>query len=71
MHPPLVTLAAVRASDATMKAYVMLLGLALVFAAGTACFGIFSKSADRAGSARSCDGLDGQARRECEQQRNR
>ncbi len=43
-------------------------GLALVFAAGVACFGLFSSNdADRA-PADPCAGLTGQAKVDCEQQ---
>ena len=42
-------------------------GLALVFAAGVACFGLFSSNdADRA-PADPCAGLTGQAKVDCEQ----
>ncbi len=50
-----------------MKTTMMLLGLAGVMAAGVACFGMFSdKSKDPAAIEKSCDGLEGQARIDCE-----
>jgi len=49
-----------------MKTAVMLLGLALVTGAGLACFGMFSDSKDSAAIERSCEGLTGQAKIDCE-----
>jgi hypothetical protein len=49
------------------KTIVMLLGLAGIFLAGTACFGLFTSRDDRAASpVAACAGLEGQARLDCE-----
>jgi hypothetical protein len=52
-----------------MKTIVMLLGLAGVFAAGTACFGLFSSSKPEPSdtTVEACAGLSGQAKIDCEQ----
>lgn len=53
----------------TMKTATMLLGLAGVFAAGTACFGLFTRTDPGAEtSVAACAGLSGQAKTDCEQQ---
>jgi hypothetical protein len=51
------------------KRMTMLLGLAGVFLAGTACFGLFASREDSAREAEipECAGLSGQARVDCEQ----
>lgn len=51
------------------KTIVMLLGLAGVFAAGTACFGLFNGKSDREerSAVEACAGLSGQAKVDCEQ----
>lgn len=49
-----------------MKTLVMIAGLAAVFAAGSACFGLLSRRPDPHPGAAACDGLDGDARRACE-----
>lgn len=50
------------------KTMLMLLGLAGVFAAGTACFGLFSSDSPRPtqGEVEACAGLSGQAKVDCE-----
>jgi hypothetical protein len=50
------------------KTIVMLLGLAGVFAAGSACFGLFSseKPAPPETQVEACAGLSGQAKIDCE-----
>jgi hypothetical protein len=50
------------------KTTLMLLGLAGVFAAGTACFGLFSSDSSKppAGQVEACAGLSGQAKVDCE-----
>lgn len=48
-----------------LKTTLNLLALALVFATGVACFGMFGGSKDDAVPA-SCDGLTGQAKLDCE-----
>lgn len=53
----------------TTKDLVMLSGLAIVLAAGTACFGLFtSKDDSAADTPAACAGLEGQALKDCEQQ---
>lgn len=53
-----------------MKTTIMLLGLAAVMSAGIACFGMFSsKSSDSAAIEKSCDGLEGQAKIDCEKRK--
>lgn len=53
----------------TKKDMLMLLGVAAVFAAGTACAGLFTKKDDTAASTvPACAGLEGQAKVDCEQQ---
>jgi len=50
------------------KTVLMLTGLAGVFAVGTACSGMFSKTDDPAPPAgQACVGLTGQAKADCEQ----
>ena len=49
-----------------MKTIVMLLGLALVTGAGLACFG----TSDKPASQESCEGLQGQAKLDCEKRQN-
>lgn len=50
-----------------MKTTIMVLGLAAVMAGGVACFGMFSDtSKDPAAIEASCDGLEGQAKVDCE-----
>jgi hypothetical protein len=44
----------------------MLAGLAAVVAFGTACFGMFSDSKDKPAAVQSCEGLEGQAKIDCE-----
>ena len=51
----------------TTKTLVMLFALAGVFAAGTACFGLFSKDPAAQTTAEECAGLSGQAKVDCEQ----
>lgn len=55
------------------KTIVMLLGLAGVFAAGTACFGLFSSSSPPPPETTpaACAGLSGQAKTDCEQRQGR
>ncbi len=55
------------------KTALMLLGLASVFGASIACFGLFSSRSHpgAAPAADSCDGLEAQARRDCEQRRSK
>jgi hypothetical protein len=50
------------------KTIMMLAGLAGVFAAGTACFGLFSSGSERPpqGQVEECAGLSGQAKVDCE-----
>lgn len=54
------------------KTMLMVLGLAGVFAAGTACFGLFTRT-DKAAAdgAAECAGLSGQAKVDCEQRHKR
>jgi len=53
-----------------MKTTIMVLGLAGVMAGGLACFGMFSdKSSDPAAIEASCEGLEGQAKVDCEQRK--
>jgi len=51
-----------------MKTLLMLLGLAGVFAAGTACFGLFGPRSDRpeGTTVEACAGLSGDAKVDCE-----
>lgn len=52
----------------TVKTLAMLLGLAGVFLAGTACFGLFTGTDSSARSpVEECAGLAGQAKVDCEQ----
>jgi len=52
------------------KTPLMLLGLAAVLAAGTACFGLFSSGDDaRPAITSPCADLDGQAKADCERRR--
>jgi hypothetical protein len=54
------------------KTILMLLGLAAVFAAGTACFGIFTRSdSSEASLVEACAGLSGQAKVDCEHRQER
>jgi hypothetical protein len=50
------------------KTILMLLGLAGVFAAGSACFGLFSSASTppSPGGVEACAGLSGQAKVDCE-----
>jgi hypothetical protein len=48
-----------------VKTLVMLLSLAFVTGAGAACFGMFG-SDDKKPATTSCDGLQGQAKIDCE-----
>jgi hypothetical protein len=48
-----------------IKTIVMLLSLALVTAAGAACFGLFGSDENKP-AATSCEGLQGQAKIDCE-----
>jgi hypothetical protein len=50
------------------KTLLMVLGLAGAFAAGTACFGLFSSRSDRpeGTTVEECAGLSGQAKEDCE-----
>lgn len=51
-----------------VKTLSMLLGLAGVFLAGTACFGLFTRTDSSARSTvEECAGLEGQAKVDCEQ----
>jgi hypothetical protein len=52
-----------------IKRTIMVLGLAAVFLAGTACFGLFATKHEPAKDAdiAECAGLSGQARVDCEQ----
>jgi hypothetical protein len=52
------------------KDFVMLVALAAVLAAGTACFRLFAGSGDSPKEAeiQACAGLSGQARTDCEKQ---
>ncbi|MGH6691657.1 MAG: hypothetical protein ACREF4_13375 [Gammaproteobacteria bacterium] len=56
-----------------MKTLLMLLGLAGVFAAGTACFGLFIPRSDRSEdpTAEACEGLSGEAKADCERRHER
>jgi hypothetical protein len=57
-----------------LKTAWMLLGLASVFGAGIACFGLFSSAPIDRGAEpvlESCEGLEGQARTDCERGRGR
>jgi hypothetical protein len=55
-----------------MKSLLMLLGLAAVFAAITACSGMFSKNPPPAETkVEACAGLSGQAKIDCEQRQGR
>jgi hypothetical protein len=56
-----------------MKRGLMLLGLAGVFAAGTACFGLFAPRSERPEGAavEACAGLAGDARADCERRHGR
>lgn len=55
------------------KTIVMLLGLAGVFAAGSACMGLFTGRSDRAepSAVEACAGLSGEARTDCEARQGR
>lgn len=54
------------------KTILMLVGLAAVFAAGTACFGIFTRTdSSEASRVEACAGLSGQAKIDCEQRQER
>jgi hypothetical protein len=60
----------VRQEDGVVtKRTIMLLGLAGVFLAGTACFGLFTSRGEpsRDAEVAECAGLSGQARADCEQ----
>ncbi len=50
----------------TTKTVSMLLGLAGVFAAGTACFGLFTRTEPSESTIEECAGLSGQAKADCE-----
>ena len=52
----------------TSRLWVVLAAAAL-FAASTACFGLFDRSPERSPAEPSCDGLTGQAKIDCENQR--
>jgi hypothetical protein len=56
-----------------IKTTVMLLALAVVTGAGLACFGMFSDPAkkDAAAIEESCEGLEGQAKIDCENRNRR
>jgi hypothetical protein len=56
-----------------MKNLLMLLALGGVFAAGTACFGLFFPKNDPPAEARSeeCAGMSGEARADCERRHPR
>ena len=56
-----------------MRNFLMLLGLAGVFAAGTACFGLFfpKKSPPESTTVEACAGLEGEARADCERRHGR
>lgn len=50
-----------------MKTFLMLLGLAGVFAFGTACFGLFDSGKRSPGTTvEACAGLSGDAKADCE-----
>jgi hypothetical protein len=56
----------------TRKDTLMLLGIAGVLAAGTACAGMFTKKDDTAASTvPACAGLEGQAKIDCERQQQK
>lgn len=53
------------------KTAIMLVGMAAVLGGGIACFGMFSSSTDPhepPASTKSCEGLQGQAKIDCERQ---
>jgi hypothetical protein len=54
-----------------MKNLLMIIGLAGVFAAGIACFGLFTPSSDRpeGTTIEACAGLSGEAKADCERRR--
>lgn len=54
-----------------VKTGVMLAAMALVVGAGIACFGLFSRSDEPAAIEQSCEGLQGQAKIDCEQRNRR
>jgi hypothetical protein len=56
-----------------MKTLWMVLGLAGVFAAGTACFGLFAPRSERPEdpAVKECAGLSGQAKLDCERRHGR
>ena len=55
-----------------IKTTVMLLGLAAVFAAGVACFGLFTRTDPSAQTqSEACAGLSGQAKIDCEKRQER
>lgn len=49
-----------------IKTIVMLLSLAFVTGAGVACFGLFGSDTDKPAAPTSCEGLQGQAKIDCE-----
>jgi hypothetical protein len=51
-----------------IKTSVMLLGLVAVVGLGTACSGLFSRS-EKEGIEASCEGLEGQAKIDCEKRK--
>jgi hypothetical protein len=54
------------------KTVLMLLALAGVFAAGTACFGLFGRDDPPAGATiAECAGLSGEAKADCERRHGR
>ncbi len=55
-----------------MKTLLMVLGLAGVFAAGTACFGLFvPRSEPSKDAVEACAGLEGEAKADCERRHER
>lgn len=56
-----------------MKTPLMVLALAAVFAAGTACFGLFvpRSDPDPASTVEACEGLEGEAKVDCERRHER
>lgn len=52
-----------------MKTTLMVLGLAAGVAAATACSGLFAETSTKPSAQQSCDGLEGQAKLDCEKNR--
>jgi hypothetical protein len=54
-----------------IKTMLMVASLALTLAAGIACFGLFSDGSGPPGVEEFCEGLEGQARIDCENRKKR